>query len=134
MKFYIAAFAIIFLAACGTRGSDDEQVRALLATAEAAVEARDASDVLDLVAGDYSDAQGFDRAMLQNYLRGYFLANPRIELLVTVDDLEFPVAGLGRARIGLIALPAGDRVTLQVEFRKLEGQWRVARADRVRGN
>lgn len=132
MKFVSLCVAAIFLAACGSRSSDEEQVRALLEAAETAAEERDASDVLAVIAPDYSDSQGFDRAELQNFLRAYFLANPRVEILMTVQDLEFPVEGLGRARIGLTSLPAGDRATLQLEFRKEGGDWLVARADRVR--
>jgi hypothetical protein len=132
MKTFTLCVALTFLAACGTRSSDEEQVRELIIAAENAAEARDASDVLEFVGADYSDAQGLDRAQLQNFLRAYFLAHPKIELLVSLQELQFPVDGLGRARLALTSLPAGDRVTLQVEFRREDGQWRVARADRVR--
>ena len=132
MKFVSLCVAVILLAACGSRSSDEEQVRALLDAAEAAAEARDTSDVLEVIASDYSDSQGFDRAQLQGFLRAYFLANPRVEILLTVQDLEFPVEGLGRARVGITSLPAGDRATLQVEFRKEGARWLVSRADRVR--
>ena len=132
MKFVSLCVASLLLVSCGSRSSDEEQVRALLEAAETAAEARDASDVLAVVASDYSDSQGFDRAQLQGFLRGYFLANPRVEILLTVQDLEFPVEGLGRARVGITSLRAGDRATLQVEFRKEGGSWLVARADRVR--
>ncbi|MDF3022350.1 MAG: exoribonuclease [Steroidobacteraceae bacterium] len=132
MKFVSLCVAVIFLAACGSRSSDEEQVRALLDAAEAAAEARDTSDVLEVIASDYSDSQGFDRAQLQGFLRAYFLANPRVEILLTVQDLEFPVEGLGRARVGITSLPAGDRATVQVEFRKEGTRWLVSRADRVR--
>ena len=132
MKFFTGFVAAIFLVACGTRSSDEEQVRELIISVENAAEARDASDVLEFVAADYDDSQGLDRAELQNFLRGYFLAHPKIELLVSVEDLQFPVEGLGRARLGITSLPAGDRATLQVEFRKENGNWRVARADRLR--
>jgi len=132
MKFLTVLLATTLLGACGTNSSDESRVRELIDAVEEAAESRDASDVLEHVAADYSDAQGFDKTQLQNFLRGYFLANPKIELLVGVDEIEFPVAGLGRARVDLTSLPAGNRVTLQVEFRELDGQWRVARADRVR--
>lgn len=132
MKFVSLCVALTFLVACGSRTSDEEQVRELLEAAEAAAEARDTSDVLAVVAPDYSDSQGLDRAQLQNFLRGYFLANPRVEILMTVQELEFPVDGLARARVGLTSLPAGDRATLQLEFRKEGRDWLVTRADRVR--
>lgn len=132
MKSLTLLIAVATLAACGARSSDEEQVRALLDRAEAAAEARDASDVLDVVAADYTDSQGFDRAQLQNFVRAYLLANPRVEILMTVSELEFPVDGLAKARVGLTSLPAGDRASLRVEFRKQDGEWRVVRADRVR--
>lgn len=122
----------VLVVACGARTSDEQQVRDLVLAAGNAAEARDASEVLEVVATDYSDSQGLDRAQLQTFLRGYFLANPRVEVRADVQDLQFPVEGLAHARIDVAVLPAGDRATLQVEFRKQDGKWRVARADRIR--
>jgi hypothetical protein len=133
--FLTSIFAGIFLAACAAKSSDEERVRELIASVEAAAEARDTSDVLASVADDYSDARGFDKTQLQNFLRGYFLSHPKIELLVNIESLEFPVDGLARARVGLVSVPldqvaAGDAVTLDVELRRVDGEWRVSRADR----
>jgi hypothetical protein len=133
MKFsFTLLLATTLLTACGARSSDETQVRGLIDAVETAAESRDASDVLEHVARDYSDGQGFDKTRLQNFLRGYFLAHPRVELLVGVENLEFPADGLGRARVDITSLPAGDRVALQVELRREDGEWRVARADQVR--
>ena len=132
MKLVTLSLAVFLLGACGARSSDDERVRAIIATAEKAAEARDTSDVLDVVVTDYSDSQGFDRAQLRNFLLAYFLANPRVEVFTNVQDLQFPVDGLARARIEVAVLPAGDRATLQVEFRRQGDRWLVARADRSR--
>jgi hypothetical protein len=132
MKFLLVLFTTILLAACGARASDEEKIHAVIDAVEAAAEARDSSDVLEHIARDYSDSRGFDQAQLQNFLRGYFLANPRIELLVSVDDLEIPVPGLARARVTVTSVLAGDREALDVEFRQEDGTWRVARADRAR--
>jgi hypothetical protein len=133
MKFaFTLLLATTLLAACGARSSDETQLRELIDAVETAAEARDTSDVLAHVARDYSDGQGFDRTQLQNFLRGYFLAHPRVELLVGIENLEFPVDGLGRARVDITSLPAGDRVALQVEFRREDGKWRASRADQIR--
>lgn len=132
MKFLTGFVTVILLCGCGARSSDETQVRELIDAVEVAAEGRDTGNVLEHIASDYSDAQGFDRAQLQNFLRVWFLANPTVELLVRIDTLEFPVEGLGRARIHLNALPSGDSATLDVEFRREDGDWRVARADRVR--
>jgi hypothetical protein len=120
------------LASCGTPSTDEQQVRELIASAEAAAEQRDSSDVLEFVADDYEDANGFDRIQLQNFLRGYFLAHPKIELLVNVEKLEFPAAGLAQAEVSVtsLTLASPDRVRLKVEFRRRGAEWRVTRADR----
>ena len=134
MKFLTVLITAGLLAACGTRTSDEEQVRALIDELESAAEARDASDVLEFVASDYEDAQGFDRAQLQNFLRGYFLANPKIELLVNVESLEFPADGLAQAQLSVtrVSLSDPDRLHLEVELRRAGGEWRVKRAERIR--
>jgi len=134
MKFLTVLITASLLAACGTRTSDEELVRALIDELESAAEARDASDVLEFVASDYEDAQGLDRAQLQNFLRGYFLAHPKIELLVDVEELTFPADGLAQATISVtsVSLNDPDHVQLRVEFRRNDGAWQVKRADRAR--
>lgn len=126
--------ATMLLAACGAKTSDEEQVRALIDAVETAAEARDASDVLEHVSDDYRDSNGFDKATLQNFLRGYFLAHPKLELLVTIDSLEFPVDGLAQAVVGVATVELGDpgMQRLKVELRRADGQWRAVRADRLR--
>ena len=132
--FAAVTLAVISLSACGARSSDDEQVRAVFAGAEAAAEDRDASDVLAFVADDYEDANGNDKTQLQNFLRGYFLANPKIELLVKVESLEFPADGLAQAQVTVtrVSLSDPDRLQLKVELRRTGGEWRVKRAERIR--
>lgn len=120
------------LAACAEKSSDEQQVRELFARVEEAAEARDTSDVLDHVAADYSDERGLDKTRLQTFLRGYFLANPKVELRVDIENLAMPVPGLAQARVDILVLPAGDRTKLDVELRRQDGGWRVVRADRAR--
>jgi hypothetical protein len=125
--------ATILLAACGAKSSDEEQVRALISAVETAAEARDASEVLEHVADNYADSNGFDKTQLQNFLRGYFLAHPRLEVLVNIESLEFPVDGLAQAVISLatVELTDPDMQRLKVEFRRSGSAWQVVRADRV---
>jgi len=133
MKFATCLIAICLLAACGARTSDEDQVRALVDGAEIAAEERDASDVLEFVADDYEDSNGFDKAQLQSFLRAWFLAHPKVELMVSIDSLEFPVDGLARAGITVtsVDLANPERAKLKVELRRRDGEWRVTRADRV---
>ncbi len=123
----------ILLAACGAKSSDEERVRAVIDGVEEAAEARDASDVIEYVADDYADSGGLDKNGLQNFLRGYFLANPNLELLVNVESLEFPVDGVAQAVVSVRSLELGvpDAQRLKVEFRRAGGEWRVVRADRA---
>ena len=134
MKRFSVLIAVVCLASCGARTSDEELVREVLATMEAAAEARDASDVIEHVAVNYEDAQGFDRAQLTNFLRGYFLAHPKIELLVSIETLEFPADGLAQAELSItsVSLSDPDRARLKVEFRRVGDDWQVIRADRLR--
>ena len=133
MKLVSVLIAVVCLASCGARTSDEELVREVIATMEAAAEARDASDVLEHVAVNYEDAQGFDRAQLTNFLRGYLLAHPKIELLVDIESLEFPADGLARAEISVTSLALGDadHAQFNVEFRRQGSDWQLSRADRL---
>ena len=133
MKFLPALLIATLLVGCGAKSSDEEQVRAVVSDVEAAAESRDTSDVLAHVADDYSDAAGFDKTQLQNFLRGYFLAHPKLELLVTVESLEFPVDGLAQAVVSIatVELTDPDMQRLKVEFRRSGKEWQVVRADRV---
>jgi hypothetical protein len=133
MKFLAGLVVATALIACADDSSNESRVRALIERLEAAAEARDASDVLKFVADDYADSNGFDRPQLKNFLRGYFLAHPKLELVVSVESLEFPVDGLARAIITVttVELADPDLERLNVEFRRSNGDWRVARADRM---
>ncbi len=138
MKFFALCFVVtsivISLNACGARSSDEEQVRELFASAETAAEDRDASDVLALVADDYEDANGFDKTQLRDFLRGYFLVNPKLELLVNVESLEFPANGIAQAELTVTRVSLSDpqQLRLKVELRRTGNDWRVKRADRIR--
>jgi hypothetical protein len=133
----VGALCSAMLTACSSATSDEQQVRALIASAEQAAEARDVGDVLDLVGDHYADAQGNSRDSLRLFLRGYFAAHPKLELVTSVDDLQFPVADLARAHVTVRGLELGRfdfgrSVALDVELRREAGEWRVVRADRAR--
>ncbi len=75
-----------------------------------------------------------DRAQLTNFLRGYFLAHPKIELLVSIESLYFPADGLALAKISVASLAPGDadHEQFKVEFRRQGSDWQLSRADRLR--
>jgi hypothetical protein len=73
---------------CGASDPDAE-IRAVLAAAETAVEARDTSFFRDFVGSGYRDSRGNDRERLLGTIRGFFLANQRIEIVSRVDEVRF---------------------------------------------
>ena len=134
MKFLTVLILATTLSACGARSSDEERVRELFANAEEAAEARDTSEVLELVADEYTDAQGLDKISLGNFLRAWFLAHPKVEITVVVESLQFPVDGLAQAdlTVGNLTARDVDVERLKVELRRDGEVWRVVRADRRR--
>lgn len=65
--------ALLALASCASPESPQAKLDAFLAQAVAAAEDRDTSELMDLVAEDYQDAQGRGRDDLRRYLMGMFL-------------------------------------------------------------
>ncbi len=152
---FFCVAAIVLVASCSKEESAEQQVRAVIAHAEERAEARDAGDLAALVSADYSDARGFDKTALTNYLRGWFVLHPSVNLLVRIESLEVPANNLARAQItvGLLGSRRKSRVspaetelepqanfadltaeleTLEVELLEEGGEWRVIRADRLR--
>jgi hypothetical protein len=139
--FCVAAVALV--ASCAPDASPEQQVRDFIARGEELAESRDVSGVASLVSEDYSDALGYDKRELTNYLRGYFVMHPSVNLLVRIDSLEFPAERLAQAQITVGMLGrrgesaedwelAADLQTLEVELLNEDGEWRVIRADRKR--
>ena len=132
----------VALASCSTEESAEQRVRAVIAHAEERAEARDVGDLAALVSADYSDARGFDKKQLTNYLRGWFVLHPSVNLLVRIESVEFPANNLARAEITVGMLGrrgtaeswdlAAELQRLEVELLDEDGEWRVIRADRRR--
>ena len=143
VRLLVYALAAALASAC-SRGTDEEQIRALIDSAETAAEARDVSDLMDLVADNYADDRGSDKDELQRFMRAYFVMHPKIELLVTVGEIELETANRARVQVDVAMLGTrldggpeqtsltGDLESLRVELRRVDSQWRVSRADRVR--
>jgi hypothetical protein len=133
--------SLAFIASCAPRTSPEEQVRAAIAAAEQAAEARDVGATLALVADDYGDDNGFDKARLRDFVRGYFVLHPSLELIVRIESVEFPAEDLAQVQLGIASVArrgngasgAGlnlDSEDLRVEFVQVNGEWRVCRVDR----
>jgi endonuclease YncB( thermonuclease family) len=134
-----ALLAAVVVGGCGT--SDPEaELRALLAAAEQAAEAREIGFFDDLVGAGYRDSRGQDRAELLRMLRGYFLANQRIEIVSRVDEVALEGADAARAVVhaGLLGQRSGaellagvdaDLYRFELELVKDGGEWRIIGAD-----
>jgi hypothetical protein len=135
----VAALAAAIVAGCGV--SDPEaEIRGLLAAAEEAAEARDAGYFGDLVGEGYRDSRGQDRTELLRVLRGYFLANQRIEIVSRIDEVALEgtdaaravlYAGLAGQRSGAQPLAGIDASLYRFELELVAegGEWRIIGAD-----
>jgi len=134
----VSALAVL---AAGCGASDPEaEIRALLAAAEEAAEARDVGFFGGALADDYRDARGNDRAEMLRKLRGYFIANQRIEILSRVDEIVVEDDGSARAVVhaGMVGRRAGAELIdgIDADLYRFEltlvndgAEWQVASAD-----
>jgi hypothetical protein len=95
----ISWVALALLTACSDPASPEQQVRAVVDSMEAAVEARDVGDLMEHVSSNYRDGQGQDRAEASRYARGYFVANQSVQLLTRIERLEFPAPDEARVKL-----------------------------------
>jgi hypothetical protein len=135
MRHALLMICLVSLVACGKPSDPEQAVRAMLVAAEKAAETRDVGAAMDLVSADYRDAEGRDPAQLRQYLRGYFALNPRVELIVHEESIEFP--DVNRARIALRIVQVGGRRSIEGERFTIElvdeaGTWRLLRTERTR--
>ncbi len=133
----LAAALAVLLAGCSPAPDRETAVRAVLEAAETAAEARDVSAAMQLVSEAYGDDAGRDRAALRAFVRGWFALNPRIELLVAVQGIEFPESNRARVRLQVASVTRGAGLSVDgdrfvVELLDEGGEWRLLRATRAR--
>jgi hypothetical protein len=133
-----SAFAVL---ATGCGADDPEaRIRALIAEAEQAAEARDVGFFSGVLGDRYSDAHGNDREAMLRALRGYFIANQRIEILSRVDEIVIEGDGAARAVVhaGMVGRRAGAELIdgIDADLYRFEltliddgDYWQVIRAD-----
>lgn len=127
---------LVILAGCGEPVTDPEvRIREALTAAEAAAEAGDHAALAAAVARDYADDAGRDRRMLALTLRGLLMRYPRMELIVTVREVDVLSPQLARVRLEVISAGAGpaglsaDAFPLALSLRDDGGGWKVTRAE-----
>jgi hypothetical protein len=129
-----AALGAVIAAGCATSDSEAE-IRALLAAAAEAAEARNAGFFADVVGEAYRDTRGNDREQLLRSVRGYFIANQRVEVVSRIDEvvLEGTDAAravvhaglLGRAGAKLSDGVDADLYRFDLELVNDDGEWRI---------
>jgi len=126
-------------AGCGPAGTPEDGIRALVAAAEEAAEARDASALKDLVADDYQDPSGRSASDIRSYVHGWLIAHQSVHLITRVDSIE--LEGTEQARlavtVGLLGREAasdsawdlaGDVWRFDLRLARDGDDWRVIRA------
>jgi hypothetical protein len=130
---------VVFAAGCAP-GDPEVEVRALLAEAEAAAEGRDAGFFGAILGESYRDARGNDREETLRMLRGYFIANQRVDIVSRVDEIVVEGEDAARAVVhaGMLGRRTGaallggvdaDLYRFELELVNEGGEWRVIGAD-----
>ncbi|HEY7752201.1 MAG TPA: hypothetical protein VH856_00140 [Steroidobacteraceae bacterium] len=138
-RFGTALLLAFAAAGCGPRGTPEDEIRALVSTAEESAEARDASALRDLVADDYEDPAGRTADDLRNYIHGWLVAHPSVRLITRVNSIELEGNELARlsVTIGMLGREAssdsgwefaGDVWRFDLRLARDSGDWRVIRA------
>lgn len=127
--------------ATGCAASDPEaEIRALIGAAEQAAEARDVGFFSAVLAESFRDGRGDDRDATIRALRGYFIANQRIEILSRVDEIVIEGGTAARVVVhaGMVGRRAGaavidgidaDLYRFELELVDDGGEWKVIGAD-----
>lgn len=136
----VLALALLLAACSRDADSPEAQLRARVAQAQVAAEARDAPALRALIADDYADAQGYDRKAIENLIRLHLLRNQTIHLFTRIGAIAFPqpdratvrvaaaMAGRPVASVGELAGINADLYRFDLELVQRNGEWRVQRA------
>ena len=135
-----ALLLALVLTGCGRESSPEDELRAVVAEAEAAAEARDASALSGLVADDYRDVRGNGVDEIRRYVRGYLIAHQSVHLLVRIEEIELKATDLARLRatVGMVGREAegaaawdlaADVYEFDLTLAREAGYWKVTRAD-----
>jgi len=135
----VVAVATMLVSAC--EASDPEaEIRALLAAAEEAAEARNVGFFGDALGEGFRDARGNDRDELIRMVRGFFIANQRIEIVSRIDEIVLEGEDAARAVVhaGMVGQRTGaalidgvdaDLYRFELELVNEGGDWQIIGAD-----
>lgn len=130
----------ILLVGCSEPSTPEAEVRALIAEAETAAEARDLGDIRPLIAEPYTDRRGYGKKDIEQLLRLVFVTHQSVHLQVYVESIQFEQPDVANvvALVGMAdtagALPDVDLYQFDVQLtRNDDNEWQVAEADWRRG-
>jgi hypothetical protein len=145
-RWLLGGWATMLVSGCGTPDPETE-IRAFLAAAEQAAEARDTGFFREALGAGYRDARGNDHERLVSSIRGYFLVNQRIEVVSQVDEVVLEGSDAARAVVhaGMLGQRNGasllggveaDLYRFELELVNDDGEWRIIGAtwDRALGD
>lgn len=128
----LTALLAVLLCACSAPSTGPEgEIRNWLDRGVVAAEAKDRSELLDMISPAYADARGNKRAQIGNTLRAYFLRMNKIELITTVNEITIMgetaaevllTVGMAGTQDSLLGFSA-DAYEFSLELEKTGGDW-----------
>lgn len=134
------AAACALLTACSEPASPEARVRAFIGEVEQLAEAREYIELVDRIAGDYLDERGNDKLKAAAILRGFYLKNKSVHLLVRIDNVSVATPERASARIyvamarqpfaadALVSIPDADMHRLDLELAADGDSWEILQA------
>jgi len=107
----------VLLPACAGKKPPEERVRAFVARAEEAAEARDLSALKEMVSADYADQSGRNRRGLMGILTVHFMRNESVHLLTRIAQIRLDEPA--RAEVTVFVAMAGTPIPEAGELRRL---------------
>ncbi len=122
----------VLASACGGPAAEPEaELRLWVERAQAAAEARERRDLVDMVSSAYADSRGNKIDDIENILRAYFFRQHAIKLVTSIEEIR--LYGDSAAEIDLVVGMAGkndsvfgysaDAYRFQFELEKKGGEW-----------
>ena len=132
----VAVITALLVAGCG-KDDPEQAVRLQVEAMQAAIDARDAGDVEDLLARDFVGNDGMDRRAIRQLAAGVFLRHREVAAKVGPVSVELRGKSDAIARFSVLAtggsggfLPESGQV-YQVEtgWRLVDGEWKLLSAN-----
>lgn len=95
----LAAGFLLFVAGCGERLTEEEQLRQTLAQMQTALQKRDISSFMEHIAEDYADDHGRTALDIRRIAQLHVLRNKNLHIFRHITQLDFSDSGQAQAVI-----------------------------------